>query len=137
MRDGHAVCEGEWAFSEAAFGTDDEVSKAKRSTFGLRCKTRHSEGRKLPYDGSFSGFFMVKQGDGSQVKIREKKVKIQFTKLDGDGDAGANGTTHKVAGQGSNKYGAFVLDGTYDSNSATLSVTKNYTGESGGADSDG
>ena len=61
---------------------------------------------------------MVKQGDGSQVKIREKKVKIQFTKLDGDGDAGANGTTHKVAGQGSNKYGAFVLDGTYDSNTA-------------------
>lgn len=78
----------------------------------------------LPQDGYFSGYFCMQDLSRptlncSYKKFYEKEVLLRFTKKE-------TGHSFDVVGSGQNKFGKYLIEGTYDSISNEIHCSRNY-----------
>jgi hypothetical protein len=114
--------EGQWGSNAEAHSTPGQTS-----TFSYTCTdgagrgtTAALEGTTIAVSGSYSGYFMMAQAPPAPpLKVAEKDLRLTFT---------PDGSTTKltVFGKGTNDYGPYELDGTYDMASGVIDVTKGY-----------
>ena len=107
----HLVYTGKWAFSAEKFAAG-ETSK-----FSLNADAPDSN-TLPPKSAEFKGHFMMKSetAEDGKEKVKEKKVKIKFTKL-GSGK-------YSAKGEGVNKFGEFDLAGTFNPEDNKMACTK-------------
>jgi hypothetical protein len=74
----------------------------------------------IPVNGTYYGHFLLKQMGSSPLKVEETDVTLEFKS-----DPMSQGI-FSVTGEGSNRFGAFDLKGSFDKNTAELRVSKLY-----------
>ena len=113
---GLLIFEGEWAMSKA-----DTITSRFRYEVKPGSEAAETIGS-LPCEANLRGFFMLKQPTG-ESKIEEQDVTLSVAKEARDD------VLHEVYGSGSNPFGAFSLEGTYNRLSGKLELFKAYTGK--------
>lgn len=114
---GHFVFRGRWGMRK-----DDPVT----SEFFYRCSIPAGPmASDVPTEGMYDGHFMLKRPDGTQKKIQEKNLYMQFQESSGVTDG--REYTHRVKASGSNILGLFSLDGTFSRHNGTAQVAKSYS----------
>ncbi|KDO23439.1 hypothetical protein SPRG_11533 [Saprolegnia parasitica CBS 223.65] len=106
---------GSWGFSSTAF----EQPGQTLSKFSYRCIkcTDATMEMNRPKSGVYEGYFLLQPFQGKPQRVVEKQVTLSFTPL--------SPTTYEVEGAGKNKYGAFLLRGTFEWG-APLTMEKIY-----------
>ena len=104
---------GLWGFDESAFqsGKTSKFSFKSRATAGAVSLSG-------PVNGVYDGYFMFKVPNTAPRRIEEKGLQLNFTKQD-------DSQIYTVKGRGTNRFGAFELDGTLED--SILKATKTYT----------
>ena len=74
----------------------------------------------LPLNGLYYGHFMLKQAGGQALKVEESDLKLSF-QLNPSSPG-----SFMVSGEGSNRYGAFDVKGTFNSSTSQLEMNKLY-----------
>lgn len=101
VRDGTiSICRGVWAMSDAAHDIPEQTSD-----FEFKLVKPAPDSLNFPFSGKYQGWFTLKQPPPirGSVKIEDRDMFIKFLSM-GDG-------THKVEGNGTNKFGKFSLRG--------------------------
>lgn len=99
---GSITCKGKWAMSDASHDVSGQTSDFE---FKL-VKKDESCTSIFPVDGTYQGWFMLKQAPPAKgsVRIEDREIEMHFQP--------AEDNNFKVTGHGSNKFGLFNLSGT-------------------------
>jgi hypothetical protein len=110
------VFEGKWAM------TEDAYQKGETSAFYYAAKGAPPASRE-PFTGKYDGYFYMKTFAPEPVKVVESNVTLRF--LVG-AETGNSEDKVRVVGFGKNGYGAFELNGVYDSSDGSVILNKVY-----------
>lgn len=113
---------GKWGVGEQAFGPGGILGE-----FHYKRDNKVIDSSEIPHEISMSGYFMIAQGKGLRIgyvfkKVLEKEISIIFKKDEND----IYGNSYLVEGRGSNQFGKFSLDGTFNTATKDFNVQRKY-----------
>ena len=112
LEDGRAIWEGDWGMNIAS------LSENKDELQGFRYVCENHESFAVGKVLNFRGYFEVKSSKKNRSQFSEKKLEIEILEDEGD--------NRNVRGNGSNRFGTFVLRGTFNPKTSTMEVNRTY-----------